>query len=94
MDDLSPVLDPYLESQTAKQKSSVQDASADRRNVRLMCWKASYQQEGFRSLVLCAFPVSNLSPSGVVARELSLHCSVSLVRAMIYATPVTQPTIL
>lgn len=90
MDDLSPVLDPYLESQTAKQKSSVQDASADRGNVRLMCWKARYQQGDFSSLVLCALPVSNLSPSGAVARELSLHRSVSSVRAVVCATPGTR----
>lgn len=58
MDDVSCILDSYLEVQTAKQKSSVQDGSADRRGVRLMCWETNApSRQNFRSLVLYGFPV-------------------------------------
>lgn len=57
MGDLSCILDLYLELQTAKQKSRVQDGTAER-SVRPMHWKTNaMSRQNLRSLVLYGFPV-------------------------------------
>lgn len=47
IDDLSPALDSYLEPLGAKQKSSIQDASADRSVLENMPSAAKLQKLGF-----------------------------------------------
>lgn len=47
MDDLSPALDSHLEPLGAKQKSSIQDASADRSALENMPPAAELQKLGF-----------------------------------------------
>lgn len=89
MADLRYILDPSLELQAAKPR--VQDGSAARRAVMLLSWKRNAMSDKAEFMLLpCAKSFSSL---GITARQLSLNCIISSVRAVIYAAAITQGTI-
>lgn len=84
MGDLSPALDSYLEPLRAKQKSSIQDTSADRIVLENMPPAAKLQKFGFLWLsCMTSLPFVNHS------QRLSSHCSIFSVSDTICTTPIT-----
>lgn len=91
MADLRHILDSSLE---AKQRSRVQHGSAARRTLRLLCWKRNAMSRQNLQSWVCASSLCKICLLlGITARQLSSHCIISSVRAVIYAAAIAQGTI-